>query len=577
MAPDPSSDAPAGLSPEVVAAAQRWSALDPDPATVAEVERLLVDDPSAVAELFDGRIGFGTAGLRAEMGPGPTRMNRLVVRQTTAGLMRWLPDGPTVVVGFDARHNSEAFARDVAAVVTGAGGRAELHRAPIATPVLARSVLDRGADAGIMITASHNPPQDNGYKLYLADGIQLVDPADAEIAAAIDAVAAAMADPAVSVADAEAMISLAPDGVVDLAEEPLDRHAEVAVAACVTQYRAVSVLYTAMHGVGGRHLLRCFERAGFPVPEVVVEQFDPDPDFPTVAFPNPEEPGALDASVATAEAMAAAGRPPDVILANDPDADRLAVAVPDRAGRWVRLTGDQVGVLLADHLLRHRRGAGRLVAASVVSSRQLATLAADAGVEAVTTLTGFKWVARPIVDRPDTTYVLGYEEALGYCVGDAVRDKDGIAAALVVAELVAEALAVGETVWDRLDRLAVAHGLHLTAPATVRYDGPGGDERRTATMARLRSEPPAELASVAVIEAEDLLAGRRLPPTDGLVWHLADRSRVIIRPSGTEPKLKAYLEVIVPVAGPDDLGDAHRRAEVRLAALRQATEELLDR
>jgi len=520
-----------------------WLAIDPDPVTRAELESLAATEPERVAALFDGRVAFGTAGLRAAMGPGPNRMNRLVVAQATAGVMRWLPAGARVVIGFDARHNSAAFAHDVAAVVASCGGTAELLAAPLPTPVLARAVLTRRADAGVMITASHNPAADNGYKLYLADGIQLVSPADAEIAALIDEVAAEGSD--LLGAGGAGATGAAGGTVVTLGDEVAADHIAAAGAACLTGERQVRVLYTAMHGVAGRHLLAAFAAAGFPAPEVVPEQFEPDPDFPTVAFPNPEEPGALDLAFARAAATG-----PDVILANDPDGDRLAVAVPDRLGReWVRLSGDQVGALLADHVMAHTSGPDRLVASSLVSSRLISALAEAEGVADVRTLTGFKWVARPIVERPDRRYLLGYEEALGYCVGDRVRDKDGISAAVVVAEMVAEALARGETLWDRLDRLAARLGVYLTGPVTLTFAGDDGLTRRSAAMAAASAEPPADLAGVAVAEVEDLSLGLRLPPTDGVVWHLADRSRVIVRPSGTEPKLKAYVEVVEPVVG----------------------------
>ncbi len=557
------------------AAIERWIALDPDPDTSDRLTSELAEDPAAATARFDGRIGFGTAGLRAAMGPGPTAMNRLVVRQTTLGLLRWLlrrSDGrtPSVVIGFDARHNSAVFAHDAAAVVAGNGGRAELLPEPTPTPVLALAVLDRSADAGIMITASHNPPIDNGYKLYLDDGIQLVGPADEEIAAEIDRVAAEMADPESSVEAAQTVIGFAPDGVTVLDRGPEQRHLAAAVAACVTEERAVRVLYTPMHGVGGRHLLDAFAAAGFPPPDVVGPQFDPDPDFPTALFPNPEEDGALDLALEAAAAADRAGEPYDVILANDPDADRLAVAVPDRDGRWRRLTGDQVGALLADHLLTNTDGDDRMVASSLVSSQLISAMAAERRVAEARTLTGFKWVARPIVDRPDRRFVLGYEEALGYCVGDRVRDKDGISAALVVAELVAGVARRGGTLHDRLDALAVDHGLHATSPVTLVFAGSTGTADREAVMARVRSSPPASLADVDVTEVVDLADGADLPPTDGVVWRLADGSRVVVRPSGTEPKLKAYLEVVEPVASPPgaEIDTAARRAEIDTAARR---------
>ena len=475
-----------------------------------------------------------------------------------------IPEGQDTAV-------AEDVVEETAAVVEDAGGHTLVQPRPLPTPVLAHAVLDLGADAGIMITASHNPAADNGYKLYLADGIQLVDPADAEIAAAIDRVAAG-ADQSIG---ALVMGSGGGGSISTLDETVVSRHLEAVVAACVTTNRRAQVLYTAMHGVGGRHLLAAFEAAGFPAPIVVEAQFDPDPDFPTVAFPNPEEPGALGLAFAAAEEAAVAGRPVDVILANDPDGDRLAVAVPDHNGRWTRLSGDQVGVLLADHLLGHSSGSNRVVASSVVSSRLISAMAEQAGVASVRTLTGFKWVARPIVDRPDDHYLLGYEEALGYCVGDRVRDKDGISAAVVMAELVAETVAAGQTLWDRLDRLAERHGVYLTAPINLVFAGAGGLARRQLVFDQVRASPPVELAGVEITNSEDLSLGRHLPPTSGLVWHLADRSRVVIRPSGTEPKLKAYLEVIEPT-GECPPAEARRRAQTRMVALETAVSSLFE-
>ena len=548
----------------------QWLAIDPDPATVAELRHLLETDPDRVAQLFSGRITFGTAGLRAPMGPGPTLMNRLVVRQTTAGLMEWLDDGPTVVIGFDARHNSEAFANDTAEIVAQFGGRAEMLPGPLPTPVLARAVLDRGADAGVMITASHNPAADNGYKLYLADGIQLVDPADGEIAAAIPTGAIPPPNPS------------RPGEIVHLDNKPAEQHLAVAMKANPGTQRDIKVAYSSMHGVGGAHLMAAFAQAGFLPPVVVREQFHPDPDFPTVAFPNPEEPGALDLLIAVAEDHGA-----DVALANDPDADRLAVAVPARASAieaggpaWARLSGDQVGVLLADYLLALPSRAGnrkRLVASSIVSSRLINDVAAQAGAISVRTLTGFKWVARPIVDQSDHEYVLGYEEALGYCVGGEVRDKDGISAALVMATLVAELIERGETVWSRLDAITAQHGVFLTRPVSILLDGVDGMARRAEMMTAALEKPPTSLAGVAVARIDDLSLGIDLPPTPGVVWHLADESQVIVRPSGTEPKLKAYLEVIERLADGESIEQATERATAKLGALAEAVTAVLNR
>ncbi len=556
------------LTTELRAAAEAWAAIDTEHgATIAE---LLSDRPDEVAELFDGRIAFGTAGLRAAMGPGPRQMNRLVVRQTTAGLMDWLPAEPTVVIGYDARFDSERFAHDVAAVVLDRGGRALVIDRPAPTPVTALAVLDREADAGVVITASHNPAADNGYKLYMSDGIQLVPPADAEIAAAIDRVAAT--DP----------LPLGPDtvgrpaGAVDIAEEAMARHREVAKGPLTGDARDVTVLYTAMHGVGGRHLLDCFVEAGFPEPLVVAEQFEPDPTFPTASFPNPEEPGALDLALAQAAGSVGGDRPVDIVLANDPDADRLAVAVPDADGGWSRLSGDEVGALLADHVLRSASASsGRpMVASSIVSSRFIDRLAAAAGADSIRTLTGFKWVARAIVERPDDSYLLGYEEALGYCVGDQVRDKDGVSAALVMAELMAGCKADGHSLRDRLDQLALANGLYVTSQVTVRLDQLDA-EQRDRVMAGAVVLAPQQVAGVAVAGREDLAEGRHLPPTAGVVLDLADGSRIIVRPSGTEPKIKAYLEVVEDPVGPAGIGAARDGTSRRLADLAAAIEALL--
>ncbi len=562
---------------DIIDLARRWSSADPDDETRATVDRLIADGATeALHELFDGRIGFGTAGLRAEMGPGPKRMNRVVVRQTTAGLMDWLPNGAKVVIGYDARHRSAVFARDVAHVVVALGGVAELIDKPLPTPVLAHAVLVRGASAGVMITASHNPPADNGYKLYLDDGIQLVSPSDAEIAERIDRVAAGEL-PCPGSGDMPLNGERLDRDVVVLGSEIEQQHLDVTADALrshvgQSEARRISLVYTAMHGVGGEHLLRAFAQAGFDPPTVVAEQFAPDPDFPTVAFPNPEEDGALDLALALAAEVNA-----DLVIANDPDADRLALAIPARSGEgFVPLGGDQIGVLLADHLLGEPSDADRIVASSHVSSRLLASIAEQRGARCITTLTGFKWVARPIVEHPEARYVLGYEEALGYCCGGAVRDKDGISAALVAAEMVADLLGHGATVWDRLDALALAHGAHLTGPVTIRFDGPDGPARRTAVIDRVVKAPPAELAGERLATFEDMSQpGGALPPATGLVLHYDGGSRVILRPSGTEPKLKAYVEVIEPSDG-RSAADMWRHAEERLAQVQDELRSVLN-
>jgi len=533
------------VSGELLERATAWLAEDPDPDTRAELANLIdMNDVAAVAERFAGRLEFGTAGLRGALGAGPMRMNRAVVRRTTAGLAAYLhasgETGP-VVVGYDARHRSDVFAEDVAAVLSGTGLTALVLPRPLPTPVLAFAVRHLQACAGVMVTASHNPPEDNGYKVYLGDGAQIVPPADAEISAAIDAVG-----PLAGVPLAETWQRLG--------EEVLAAYLDAVAALSLVPDRDVRVAYTPLHGVGRDVVLAAFARAGFPPPEVVVEQAEPDPDFPTVAFPNPEEPGAADLLLATAARTGA-----DLAIANDPDADRLAVAVGGRL-----LTGDELGALLADHVLRHTTGADRLVVTTIVSSSLLGKVARAHGVAYAETLTGFKWIVRAAEARPGFRLVFGYEEALGYVVGDVVRDKDGISAALAVAELAAAEKATGRTLLDRLDELEAEHGVHATEQVSIRVTDLSAI---AGVMADLRSRPPGALGGTAVTGMADLLTGGRLPASDVLVYSLDFGGRVIVRPSGTEPKLKAYLEVVERVVG-GDLAPARARAAERLAALR---------
>ncbi|MET7830907.1 MULTISPECIES: phospho-sugar mutase [unclassified Streptomyces] len=535
------------MQDELIARAKAWLAEDPDAETREELAKLVdAEDVTELAARFAGTLQFGTAGLRGELGAGPMRMNRSVVIRAAAGLAAYLKakgeTGGLVVIGYDARHKSADFARDTAAVMTGAGLRAAVLPRPLPTPVLAYAIRHLGAVAGVEVTASHNPPRDNGYKVYLGDGSQIVPPADAEIAAEIDAVRA-LAD----VPRPESGWEILDEGVLDAYLARTD-----AVLAAGSP-RTARTVYTPMHGVGKEVLLAAFARAGFPEPVLVAEQAEPDPDFPTVAFPNPEEPGAMDLAFAQARASG-----PDIIVANDPDADRCAVAVP-AGGDWRMLRGDEVGALLAEHLVR--RGARGTFAESIVSSSLLGRIAEGAGLPYEETLTGFKWIARVEGLR------YGYEEALGYCVDpDGVRDKDGITAALLITELASELKEQGRTLLDLLDDLAVTHGLHATDQLSVRVE----DLSVIAdAMRRLREQPPTELAGLSITKAEDLSEGTELlPPTDGLRYTL-DGARVVVRPSGTEPKLKCYLEVVVPVAGHAALPAAHARAADLLATIKR--------
>ncbi|MFF0229967.1 phospho-sugar mutase [Micromonospora sp. NPDC005254] len=534
--------------------ARRWLADDPDPASRDELTAVLDGLPSSAPELADrfaGPLTFGTAGLRGPLRAGPNGMNLAVVTQAAAGLVGWLAaqggTGP-LVIGYDARHGSRQFAERTAQVATGAGRPALLLPRPLPTPVLAYAVRQLGAVAGVMVTASHNPPQDNGYKVYLGAelggelgaGAQIVPPADAGIEAAIRAVG-------------------------PLTQVPLGRPGEVLgddlVAAYVERATAVidpdgprdlSVAYTPLHGVGAAVLTAAFVRAGFPIPGVVPDQAEPDPEFPTVSFPNPEEPGAVDRLIALADATGA-----DLAIANDPDADRCAVVVregEDGQG-WRMLRGDEVGVLLADHLMR--RGVTGLYATTIVSSSLLRAMCAARGLPYDETLTGFKWIVR--AGGGSAPLVFGYEEALGYCVApEHVRDKDGITAALTVAELAAGLKAQGRTLTDRLDELAAEFGVHHTDQLSARVD----DLREIAdAMARIRAATPTTLLGQPVDSVRDLL-----PEADVVILRTA-RARVVIRPSGTEPKLKAYLEVVEPVVD-GDVPTARRRAAQAVAAVR---------
>ncbi|PNE39258.1 MULTISPECIES: phospho-sugar mutase [Streptomyces] len=547
---------------ELISRAQAWLAEDPDPETREELAGLIeADRHEELAARFAGTLQFGTAGLRGELGAGPMRMNRSVVIRAAAGLAAYLKDsepdgGGLVVIGYDARYKSADFARDTAAVMVGAGLRAALLPRPLPTPVLAFAIRHLGAVAGIEVTASHNPPRDNGYKVYLGDGSQIVPPADGQIADRIAAVRS-LAD----VPRPEAGWDILDDSVLAAYLERTDAVLTPGSA------RDIDVVYTPMHGVGRDTLVAAFARAGFPAPTVVAEQAEPDPDFPTVAFPNPEEPGAMDLAFATARSRAPGSV--DIVIANDPDADRCAVAVPapGTPEGWRMLRGDEVGALLAAHLVR--KGATGTFATTIVSSQLMSRIADGAALPYKETLTGFKWLARVDGLR------YAYEEALGYCVDpEGVRDKDGITAALLITELAAELKQAGRGLADLLDDLAVEFGLHATDQLSVRVEDLS---LISDAMRRLRAEPPVALAGLSVTRADDLNAGSAdLPPTDGLRYYLAgapadgiEAARVVVRPSGTEPKLKCYLEVVVPVADASGLPDARAKATATLTAIKK--------
>ncbi len=529
---------------------------DPDPVTAAELKRMIdegLDDE--VAASFAGRLRFGTAGLRGPLGPGPMRMNRMVVAQTARALMQYLDPNPTVVIGYDARTNSEVFARDTADIVVAHGGRPKLATTVVPTPLLAFAVRHYDADLGVMVTASHNPRQDNGYKVYLADGAQLSPPHDAAIEALMDEV-----DPLTALAGLRSGA-----GVEEMGPELLAAYLDQVTS--VADLSGLRVAYTPLCGVGYQSFARAVEPTGVTLLPVA-SQVDPDPDFPGLPFPNPEEPGVLDALIQLADEEAV-----DVAIAHDPDADRLAAVFPTAEGGWQMLTGNQLGAILADHQFEVTSGTDRLAATTVVSSQLLAKQAAAAEVEFAETLTGFKWVMRPAIEAPDKTMVFAYEEALGYAVHPLVRDKDGITAGLALLERVAALRRRGTTVFDRLDQLAEQFGLHVTGQQTQRFEGADARADMTEAMNVLRQSPPAEIGGSRVVDITDF-ADREGPKTDLLRFDLADGSRVQIRPSGTEAKIKAYIEVITEVAG-RAIDEVRREAGARLEVLLSAAADLL--
>jgi phosphomannomutase len=506
--------------------ARAWLAAEPDADMHTELEALLAGPTDELVERFTGRLQFGTAGLRAAVGAGPQRMNRLVVQQAAAGLVDYLlanvPGAAEqgVIIGYDARRKSDAFALDTARVCAAKGVKAMIFPHVVPTPVLAWNITEVGAAAGVMVTASHNPPADNGYKVYLGTGAQIVPPADVDISACIDLV-----DPtAVELAAADHPL------IHVLGQDEIEAYlAAVPRVRLCPEVASVPVAYTAMHGVGGATLLAAFDRAGLRAPAVVAQQQEPDGSFPTVAFPNPEEPGAMDLLMARAADAGAL-----VALANDPDADRLGAAIPTREGGWRRLGGDELGWLLADHILRHTSGDDRLVITTLVSSSLLGRMAAAHGVTCLETFTGFKWIGHTVLQHPDKHFVFGYEQALGYLVCGQPLDKDGITAAVLMAEVAAVAAEEGITLQDRLDQIIATYGRHVMAEKSLRMNPVDG----AAAVARLRAQPPTEVGG------REVTSTQWFEEAGLLRLQLGDAVRLQVRPSGTEPKVKLYAEGI---------------------------------
>ncbi|MBM7051375.1 phospho-sugar mutase [Rothia sp. ZJ1223] len=545
---------------QVLTDARTWVEIDPDEVTRTELSELIAaaeadeNSPAArdLAERFSGTLQFGTAGLRAELGAGPMRMNQVVVSRAAAGLALYATERAekenwqkiTAVVGFDARYNSDIFAQLTAQVFTAAGIETTLMPAPLPTPVLAWATKEYDAEIGVMVTASHNPAADNGYKVYLGGkavgegerGTQIVPPYDADIAACITRASAQS-------------IERAENGWKIFGTSIADDYAKMVGELEESRPRDLSIVYTPVHGVGGKTLTKVLNQAGFSDVHVVEAQAQPDPDFPTAAFPNPEEPGVLDLALELAREVDA-----DLMIANDPDADRAAFAIQD-AGAWRMLRGDEVGAIFGAIMLNKIQDPSQAVFAnSIVSSRLLGAMATANGVEHRETLTGFKWISRV----PNLTY--GYEEALGYCIDPArVQDKDGISAALVMADFAQDVKDRGGSLAQVLADIATEYGLYATDQLSVRVEDLSLIQKM---MMTLRTQTPTEIAGSRVVEYRDLAKGsEQLPPTDGLLFLTEDNTRVIVRPSGTEPKLKCYIEVVTPVESSLD--------NTRLAATQQ--------
>lgn len=560
---------------EVRRRAEEWKRADPDPVTVRELEALLASD--AVAELadrFSGSLEFGTAGLRGILGAGPNRMNRAVVRRTTAGLARYLkaqvPDVAErgVVIGRDGRRLSTEFAEDAAAVLAAEGIPALIFPEVVPTPVTAFAALHLGAAASVMITASHNPPEYNGYKVYWGNGAQIIPPHDRGIAQAIDAVGPADAIPLMAAEEATSKklrrVLGADIGAAYLnAILSLRRHPASAPD--------LRIVYTAMHGVGGAWVEEAFLEAGLVSLIKVKAQHEPDGTFPTVRFPNPEEPGAMDLALALAEAEKA-----DLVLANDPDADRLAAGARDASGTMRMFTGNEIGVLLGHYVLTQTASmpSRPLVITTIVSSPQLIQIAKDLGVLHDETLTGFKWIANQALvrERQDgATFMFGYEEALGYTVGTVARDKDGIGAALVFADMAHWCKRRGVTAVGYLEEIHRRHGLYVAKQANFTFPGAEGAEVIARIMDGFRRSPPHTIGTLEVDQVLDYASGARgLPASNVIAYELEGGSRVTLRPSGTEPKIKYYFDLKEQVGGDEPMDRARSRALARLEELERA-------
>ena len=537
---------------QLIAKATAWKNQDPDPQTRLELEELIAaKDEAGLSDRFDQRLGFGTAGLRGELGAGPNRMNRVLVAQAAVGIARYLKanfDDPSCIIGFDARRNSDVFAKDSAEILTALGVRAYLYGSMVATPMVAFGVRELGCSAGIMVTASHNPPADNGYKVFDNTGSQIIPPVDSLIAAEIT-----------KFAENESVADLVRSDDYSQVPESVSANYLQGVSSLLNRHsdrKNLKIVYSALHGVGAEFIEKIFAKAGMDPLVQVVSQQKPDGTFPTVAFPNPEEPGAMDESIKAAKLADA-----DLVLTNDPDADRLCVAYKDVTGEFVQLSGDELGLLLAEELAGRakREGATGSLACSIVSSSAIGKVADHYGFGFSQTLTGFKWIGRV------PNLIFGYEEALGYCVDSKnVKDKDGLSAALVVADIASTLAAQGYTIGDQLEKLRQRDGHFATGQISIRVSDLSIIKN---LMSKLRTNAPQEISGVKVSVTDFSNGWGNYPASDAIQLDLADGRRVIVRPSGTEPKLKCYLQAIA---------DNAEVAGKKLAELKSAMQEILN-
>ena len=521
-----------------------------------------IQDEGLLEEYFGSRLEFGTAGLRGALGPGPNRMNETVVHQTSLAIAKYIcakHESPSVVIGYDARNKSDTFSRLASQVFMSEG--VQVHEFPfiVPTPLLAHAVVRLGASAGVMITASHNPPSDNGYKVYWSNGAQIIPPHDKGISGIFDG----LPFPPVPV----------PEKVPDVVPQYVsDEYMDAVQALRVHKGGPLSIVYTPLHGVGGVWVQKTLEQAGYTDLHLVKEQFQPDGNFPFAPFPNPEEPKSMELAFALAQKCSA-----DIIIANDPDADRLAVAI--RYGDdFLKLTGDQVGLLLADDLLRNRTWDRPMVATTIVSSSQLKSIAKEFQAEYVETLTGFKWIANAAIEHSGE-FVVGFEEALGYSVADVARDKDGVSAALLVCDIAAKAKKEGKTLRNFLFEIYKRHGFALSQQKSIKKPGASGKQEISEMMERLRNAPPTKIAGVSVVEQRDIHTSIQtnmiegttkeisLPKSNVLSFFLEDGTRIIVRPSGTEPKIKFYFETLTKIEHLNDWEQAQHQNQTRIDIL----------